>query len=131
MQRNEDMVNNSDRVLAMYSQDEALNNKLTTGGTAECVKYAKSIKKPVDKCVYHIDNNQLILGWVGYNIIKENLFMKHITAHIQLNNDNRYVDLEEYRITRDCAILTTTTGKTIITSISNVIIDVEETKDKV
>ena len=57
--------------------------------------------------------------------------MKHITAHIQLNNDNRYVDLEKYRITRDCAILTTTTGKTIITSISNVIIDVEETKDKV
>lgn len=57
--------------------------------------------------------------------------MKHITAHIQLNNDNRYVDLEEYRITHDCAILTTTTGKTIITSISNVIIDVEETKDKV
>lgn len=57
--------------------------------------------------------------------------MKHITAHIQLNNDNRYVDLEEYRITRDCAILTTTTDKTIITSISNVIIDVEETKDKV
>lgn len=57
--------------------------------------------------------------------------MKHITAHIQLNNDNRYVDLEEYRITRDCAILTTTTGKTITTSISNVIIDVEETKDKV
>lgn len=57
--------------------------------------------------------------------------MKHITAHIQLNNDNRYVDLEEYRITRDCAILTTTTGKTIITSISNVIIDVEETKDEV
>lgn len=62
MQRNEDMVNNSDRVLAMYSQDEALNNKLTPGGTAECVKYAKSIKKPVDKCVYHINNNQLILG---------------------------------------------------------------------
>lgn len=57
--------------------------------------------------------------------------MKHITAHIQLNNDNRYVDLEEYRITRDCAILTTTTGKTIITSISNVIIDVEETKDEI
>ena len=57
--------------------------------------------------------------------------MKQISAHIQLNNDNRYVDLEEYRITRDCAILTTTTGKTIITSISNVIIDVEETKDKV
>lgn len=62
MQRNEDMVNNSDRVLAMYSQDEALNNKLTPGGTAECVKYAKSAKRPVDKCIYHIDNNQLILG---------------------------------------------------------------------
>lgn len=62
MQRNKDMVNNSDRVLAMYSQDEALNNKLTPGGTAECVKYAKSVKKPIDKCIYHIDNNQLILG---------------------------------------------------------------------
>lgn len=62
MQRNEDMVNNSDRVLAMYSQDEVLNNQLTPGGTAECVKYAKSVNKPVDKCVYHINNNQLILG---------------------------------------------------------------------
>lgn len=57
--------------------------------------------------------------------------MKHITAHICLDHDNRYVDLEEYQITRDCAILTTTTGKKIITSINNVIIAVEETKDKV
>lgn len=57
--------------------------------------------------------------------------MKHITAHICLDHDNRHVDLEEYRITRDCVILTTTTGKKIITSINNVIIAVEETKDKV
>lgn len=57
--------------------------------------------------------------------------MKQISAHICLNDDIRYVDLEEYRITRDCAILTTTTGRKIITSINNVIIDVEETKDKV
>lgn len=57
--------------------------------------------------------------------------MKHITAHIQLNNDNRYVDLEAYQIARDCAILTTTTGRKIITSIDNVIIDVEETKDEI
>lgn len=57
--------------------------------------------------------------------------MKHITAHIYLNNDDRQVDLEEYRITRDCAILTTTIGKQIITSINNVIIDVEEIKDEI
>ena len=62
MQRNEDMVNNSDRVLAMYSQNEANANQLTPGGTSECVKYAKSVNKPVDKCIYHINNNQLILG---------------------------------------------------------------------
>lgn len=62
MQRNHDMVNNSDRVLAMYSQEEAKANQLTQGGTSECVKYAKSVKRPVDKCVYHINNNQLILG---------------------------------------------------------------------
>lgn len=57
--------------------------------------------------------------------------MKHITAHIYFANHNQHVDLEEYQITRDCAILTTTTGRKIITSINNVIIDVEETKDEV
>ena len=62
MNRNENMVNSSARVLAMYSKDELAADKLTPGGTAECVKYAKSVGKPVDKCIYSIINNQLILG---------------------------------------------------------------------
>lgn len=62
MDRNEDMVNSSCRVLAMYSHEELADNKLTPGGTAECVKYAKSVGKPVDKCIYSVMNNRLILG---------------------------------------------------------------------
>ncbi|MGP1405114.1 SLOG family protein [Filifactor alocis] len=59
--RNKDMVNSSCRVLAMYSHEESSADKLTPGGTAACVNYAKSIGKPIDKCVYNIINNQLIL----------------------------------------------------------------------
>ena len=62
LQRNQDMVNDSDRVLAMYSHQEALNHQLTPGGTASCVSYAQSINKPIDQCIYHIINNQLIFG---------------------------------------------------------------------
>lgn len=62
MGRNEQMVNSSCRVLAMYSHDEDDQNKLTPGGTAECVRYAKSVGKPVDRCIYSIINNKLILG---------------------------------------------------------------------
>lgn len=62
MGRNEQMVDSSCRVLAMYSQDEDDQNKLTPGGTAECVRYAKSVGKPVDRCIYNVINNKLILG---------------------------------------------------------------------
>jgi hypothetical protein len=62
MGRNEQMVDSSCRVLAMYSQDEDANNKLTPGGTAECVKYAVAKNMPVDRCIYNVINNKLILG---------------------------------------------------------------------
>ena len=66
MNRNKMMVNESSRILALCSEREANTNNIT-GGTGNCVRYALSEYKHIDKCVYTIENNKLILSNIIYN----------------------------------------------------------------
>ena len=51
MERNKLMVNSSSRVIALCSEHENETNNIS-GGTGNCVRYAKLQDKPIDKCVY-------------------------------------------------------------------------------
>lgn len=66
MNRNKQMVDSSIRVMALCNEAEACTNNIT-GGTGNCVRYALSEYKYLDKCVYKVENNKLILSDVIYN----------------------------------------------------------------
>lgn len=51
--RNKAMVNDSHRVIALYSLLENRNG-MSSGGTANCIRYAATKNVPVDRCVYHL-----------------------------------------------------------------------------
>lgn len=54
--RNHAMVNNADLIVALYPDDSWETSK---GGTAECMRYAKSKNKTILQIIYSIDNNIL------------------------------------------------------------------------
>lgn len=54
--RNHSMVNTSDMVIALYPDDSWKTEK---GGTAECMRYAKSKHKKIIQLKYKIENNKL------------------------------------------------------------------------
>lgn len=56
--RNHSMVNDSDMVIALYPSDEWQTAK---GGTAECMRYAKSHGKPIIQLCYEIVNGKLVI----------------------------------------------------------------------
>lgn len=66
MDRNKQMVDSSIRVMALCSETESRTNNIT-GGTGNCVRYALSEYKYLDKCVYKVSDNKLILSDVIYN----------------------------------------------------------------
>lgn len=66
MDRNKMMVDESSRVIALCSETEAHTNNIT-GGTGNCARYALSEYKHLDKCVYKIKNNKLLLTDIIYN----------------------------------------------------------------
>ena len=56
--RNKDMVNHSQRVIALYSIEENRNG-MEQGGTANCIAYASRKNIPVDRCLYQITDNKM------------------------------------------------------------------------
>ena len=57
-ERNHRMVNDSDYVIALYSDNTW---STTKGGTAECIRYAKSKNKQIIQIKYSIANNKLCI----------------------------------------------------------------------
>ena len=51
MERNKLMIDSSSRVIALCSEHENETNNIS-GGTGNCVRYAKLQYTPVDKCIY-------------------------------------------------------------------------------
>ena len=60
MERNKLMVDSSSRVIALCSESENETNNIS-GGTGNCVRYAKLQYRPIDKCVYKITTNGMKL----------------------------------------------------------------------
>lgn len=56
IQRNHKMVNDADAVVALYKGNDYMHS---SGGTAECIRYALENKVPVYKIDYDTDNNIL------------------------------------------------------------------------
>lgn len=54
--RNHKMINDCDLVVALYPSDDFMKSK---GGTAEAMRYAKSVGKPIFQIRYGINNNLL------------------------------------------------------------------------
>lgn len=59
--RNHKMLQASDFVIALYKDDTWLQAK---GGTAECMRYAKKSKKPIEQIVYSVTNNEIVMNGV-------------------------------------------------------------------
>ena len=59
--RNHKMLQASDFVIALYKDDTWLQAK---GGTAECMRYAKKNKKPIEQIVYSVTNNEIVMNGV-------------------------------------------------------------------
>jgi len=49
-------------IINHFCNNHSVLHKLIPGDTAECVKYAIAKNMPVDRCIYNIINNKLILG---------------------------------------------------------------------
>lgn len=57
--RNHCMVNDADEIIALYPDDTWMNNN---GGTAECMRYTRIYKKPINQLYYKIDSNGLSIN---------------------------------------------------------------------
>ena len=56
--RNEAMVNDSDIIIAMYKDDSWLYEEHS--GTANCMRYAKSMQKPIYQLKFNIRPNKFL-----------------------------------------------------------------------
>ena len=61
--RNHAMINNCDLLVALYPSDDFMTSK---GGTAEAMRYAKSVGKPILQLKYVIANNEISIVSANY-----------------------------------------------------------------
>lgn len=60
MNRNHEMVNDSDMVIAMY-EDDSWSDPKTKGGTAECMRYAYDHRKGISQMMYTVSDGKLAI----------------------------------------------------------------------